>query len=448
MNRTYRIEESDMQPFPDHYKTLQVHPDASTEVVQAAYKKLSKMYHPDVCKDRNAQDIMSRINTAYAILNNEQKRREYHKSWLAHRSAFSAGVSGFSTNFQSNSGFSRNASANSSFTSQNTSYGSSCHTNRNHSDHWKEYQKTAWQKAPSYSPDDSRHPAQKALEHYFHCLRKHQWKEAWQNLTNGDREHASLAEFSEWQNTVLLCYEMINYRIKYYKTYKNCKIDDTVYDTIIEYCVTITDSNIRTMESSTETLHKYVAYNGYSWRVCLGMSSLKQSILRYRLLADRKGNYDPMDLYHNAVRRKDPLTGLFSEGGFYEEAEKEVYRNRRYHRPFSLIVFHVKCDNPDREPVCLCHCAGLLQKHLRLIDIPARLENNRLICLLAETQLSGAHSVLRKFHKLIPAAQTEPYHVSTGVVFFHGFASLKDAVYAACSEANISKNEMVFTQFE
>lgn len=447
-----------MQPFLDHYKTLQVHPDASTEVVQAAYKRLSKMYHPDVCKDKDAQDIMSRINTAYAVLNNEQKRKEYHKTWLAHRSSvFSAGASkSFSGNTGAASGSYQSASRTGSFgrqgySSQNSSFGSSFNENKNssfHSKHWQERQQNTRQAPPVYSPDDSRHPAKSTLEHYFHCLRKHRWNEAYQNLTNGDREHATQAEFCEWQNTVLLCYEMVNYKIKYYKTYRSCKIDDTIYDTIIEYCVTVTDSNVRTLETSTETLHKYVAFNGYSWRVCLGMSSLKQSILRYRLLADKKGNYDPMDLYHNAVHRKDPLTGLFSESGFYEEAEKEVYRSRRYQRPFSLIVFHVKCDNSDREPVCLCHCASILQKHLRLTDIPARLENNRLICLLAETQLPGARSALRKFIKLISSGQTEPYHVSTGVVFYQGYTSLKDAVYAACSEANISENEMVFTQFE
>jgi len=32
----------------DYYKILQVAPDASTEVIQMAYKALAKKYHPDL----------------------------------------------------------------------------------------------------------------------------------------------------------------------------------------------------------------------------------------------------------------------------------------------------------------------------------------------------------------------------------------------------------------
>lgn len=511
------------QPFQDYYKVLQVPPEASKEVIRAAYKRLSKIYHPDVNQDRNAQEMMSQINVAFSVLGDEKKRREYHELWEqrmgfgggrnrntrnSHNTGFCSGATANPGGYQRSTYQGRTDSGAADWRSRNNSKGyQSAYSNGKTDGRTYSRGNGAYQSNTAYSgagsrggygtatdnqgrggyaqgtdgqnwngyasgngnardtqgsyqnsgyrgnqactgPADQRHPAFQTIEHYFKCLRKHQWNEAYQQLTNGDREHATQAEFAEWQNTVIRCYEMIRYQIKYYKTYRNCKLDDVIYDTIIEYSVAVTDSDVRTLESSTETLHKYVAFNGYSWRVCLGMSSLKQSILRFRLLAEKKGNFDPMDLYHNAVRRRDTLTSLFSESGFYEDAEKEEYRYQRYHRPFSLLVFHIRCENPDREPFCLCHCANVLSRNLRKTDIPARLENNRLICLLAETPLAGAQKALVKFMALISRSQTEPYQVSTGLVAYQGYANLKDAVYAACSEANFTKNELVFSQYE
>lgn len=57
--------------------------DAPIEVIQAAYRTLSKKYHPD--KNPNnpeAERIMRIINTAYEVLSDPDKRQE-HDSWIA-----------------------------------------------------------------------------------------------------------------------------------------------------------------------------------------------------------------------------------------------------------------------------------------------------------------------------------------------------------------------------
>ncbi|WP_037587328.1 J domain-containing protein [Stenoxybacter acetivorans] len=68
-----------------HYDTLGVAKTASAEVIRAAYRALSQKYHPDRNPDNaSAHDLMSGINEAYAVLSDEQKRREYDV-WLARR---------------------------------------------------------------------------------------------------------------------------------------------------------------------------------------------------------------------------------------------------------------------------------------------------------------------------------------------------------------------------
>ena len=59
----------------DYYKILQVAPDASTEVIQMAYKALAKKYHHDVTpgQEEAAQDKMKDVNEAYEILSDKDK---------------------------------------------------------------------------------------------------------------------------------------------------------------------------------------------------------------------------------------------------------------------------------------------------------------------------------------------------------------------------------------
>lgn len=63
----------------DYYELLEVHPNASQEIIKKAYATLAKKYHPDTTKfDKDfAKNKMAEINEAYEILSNAQKRSDY-----------------------------------------------------------------------------------------------------------------------------------------------------------------------------------------------------------------------------------------------------------------------------------------------------------------------------------------------------------------------------------
>lgn len=65
------------------YEVLEVSENASAEVIEKAYKVLAKKYHPDLQSEANkksAENKMKKINEAYDILGNEEKRKEYDKT--------------------------------------------------------------------------------------------------------------------------------------------------------------------------------------------------------------------------------------------------------------------------------------------------------------------------------------------------------------------------------
>jgi len=61
----------------DLYEALQVHPSAEPEVIEAAYRRLARKYHPDVNRSPDAAARMALINSAYSVLANPQRRAAY-----------------------------------------------------------------------------------------------------------------------------------------------------------------------------------------------------------------------------------------------------------------------------------------------------------------------------------------------------------------------------------
>jgi DnaJ-class molecular chaperone len=77
----------------DFYKILQVHHDAGQDIIDAAYRCLSKIYHPDINKSPLAAERMKDINIAYGVVGDIRKRREYHMEWLKMHAAKSVAAS-------------------------------------------------------------------------------------------------------------------------------------------------------------------------------------------------------------------------------------------------------------------------------------------------------------------------------------------------------------------
>ncbi len=59
------------------YKTLEVNEGASEVEIKKAYRKLARQYHPDVNSDAGAEDKFKEINSAYEILSDKDKKRQY-----------------------------------------------------------------------------------------------------------------------------------------------------------------------------------------------------------------------------------------------------------------------------------------------------------------------------------------------------------------------------------
>jgi len=61
----------------DPYRTLGVPRSADADTIRKAFKKLARKYHPDVSKDPDADERFKEINSAYGIVGDEKKRKDW-----------------------------------------------------------------------------------------------------------------------------------------------------------------------------------------------------------------------------------------------------------------------------------------------------------------------------------------------------------------------------------
>ncbi len=61
----------------DYYEVLEVAKNASKDEIKDAYRKLAMQYHPDRNKSPEAEDKFKEISEAYAVLSDDDKRRQY-----------------------------------------------------------------------------------------------------------------------------------------------------------------------------------------------------------------------------------------------------------------------------------------------------------------------------------------------------------------------------------
>jgi diguanylate cyclase (GGDEF)-like protein len=360
-----------MNKHVDFYKTLQVHHDAGQDIIDAAYRCLSKMYHPDVNKSPMAIERMKDINIAYGVIGDSRKRREYHLEWMK-----------------------QNAVKPLTSTILN-----------------REKQNTA--PDPVKEAKKEEEAATRALDDFFCETVNERWESAYQKLTQIDAENIPVEDFLEWKKAVSQVYKLGNYKITYFRKYTNCDYAGVIYPTIFQFSVGLTEMQISTKQISEENTQKYVAFDGSSWRVCLGYTDLKPTIMKFKYLAQALPKLDKDEVFMKAISKIDMLTGIYSLSGFVEQAEREMLRSQRYGNPLSLAVVTIRPiidseDNSDENQLdaCISYVSEILCSNIRKTDLAGRCNPSSFAILFTETKPEDAVCALEK---LLERCDTEDY---------------------------------------
>lgn len=72
--------------YKDYYKILNVDRKAQADDIKSAYRRLARKYHPDVSKEKNAEEQFKNVQEAYEVLKDPEKRAAYDQlgsNWKA-----------------------------------------------------------------------------------------------------------------------------------------------------------------------------------------------------------------------------------------------------------------------------------------------------------------------------------------------------------------------------
>lgn len=144
--------------------------------------------------------------------------------------------------------------------------------------------------------------------------------------------------------------------------------------------------------------------------------------------------------------RRDRLTRLWNSRYLHEALEQEIYRCRRYGRPFGLLVvdldgFKAVNDTAGHEAgdQVLQAVGRVLREHCRATDIPARLGGDEFAVILPEASRLTVPHYARKLVQLIAQAPFPPglprVTASVGAVAFERPPESVRAALAAADEA-------------
>ncbi|CDQ09078.1 curved DNA-binding protein, DnaJ homologue that functions as a co-chaperone of DnaK [Acidithiobacillus ferrivorans] len=72
--------------YKDYYRILGVERSADADAIKASYRKMARKYHPDVSKEKDAEDRFKDLQEAYEVLKDPEKRAAYDQlgsNWRA-----------------------------------------------------------------------------------------------------------------------------------------------------------------------------------------------------------------------------------------------------------------------------------------------------------------------------------------------------------------------------
>jgi curved DNA-binding protein CbpA len=334
----------------DFYKILQVHADAEDDMIQNAYRRLCKKYHPDLNRTPLAADAMVRINRAYETLGNPSQRRRYHEEWLRGRQTSPGNIFARSTG----------------------------------------------------TPE-----AAKAITDYFTLLSQGNLEGAYGLISLADQSNFSYDAFAEWQGAVGSIYEIGSFRIELFKKIPSFRLTGKTPSPAEEYTVIIVEKNRTTSEISEYSFVKMAVYEKGTWRVYLGYRSLTPLLLQFKNQAETLEEARLLTHWKRYRETTNITFGLPNLQGLLRQMEPDIYRYTRYKRPFSLALIETslpRCMEDERmQKAVTAFTANLLREELRVIDTLGVLDDDGriLAAVLAETDKKSASRALGRLIKAL-----------------------------------------------
>jgi curved DNA-binding protein CbpA len=295
----------------DFYQLLQVDFSAKKADIISAYRRLSKLYHPDISGAPQAQELMARINTAYDTLSNDRKRQAYNNT-LSRTTGSSAAR--------------------------------------------------------------AVEMAQKVISEYFNRLLLCDYNKAFQLLCPSDRRQVGLRAFREWRQAVEDLYAIHEFNIRPGLQVTNFVLEKNRSASAVKFFVDVLEKDHVSGRTEHYCFTKYVVFEQGQPGVHLGYRDLGEISQSLYSLSHEREQTQMRENWQRHLLHHDRVTGLLSRNGLLSACKAELYRAQRYKGRLTVAVLSLQAARLSKHKLsgpCLEAAAQALKKSLRLTDTAA-----------------------------------------------------------------------------
>ena len=342
----------------DHYKVLGVSAGAGLNDITSSYKRLCRLYHPDVNDDPESEELMKRINIAYTVLREKLKREAAFRE----HAAYSRAARRYAA---------PEARAGGAGTHR---YGA-----------------------------ESEKEAYSAIYEYFKALSAYNYSYAYDFLSSYDKRHISRASFAEWRASVARLFPMREFKVENRSAPATVTFNDDRVLLARKFNVAVTEEDPKDSSPSAGSVEKLVINENGRWKVFLGYRNVNELTRSFdeRFEAGRK--QDIAKILEEYYAGLHPEYNMLSAAGLRKAAQREIYRQKRFGGTltFAALSVGVSGGREAGQDELLRSAARTINRTLRETDIPAYVGDGIFAILFVELKKKNAEYIVDRLAKKI-----------------------------------------------
>ena len=324
----------------------------------SSYKRLCRLYHPDVNRDPDSEERMKKINTAYSVIRDKLIREASLYERMNHprqhrRYSYDAGGSG------------------------------------------------AQQRQTRYGADtdkDKDKAARSVLNDYFNALKTFDYQAAYSLLSNYDRRVITIDGFIRWRESVTRLYTLLGFNIAEGTASTTIVFNETKRCPARRFKITVNEENTAGEKSETGTIEKLMINEYGAWKVLLGFDNVIELAREFDEQFETKRRLDINKVWNEHYSKHYQQFNILSLAGLRKAAAKEIYRQNRFGGALTLALFSITLSGAKRslmEPL-LRSAAGTIASALREIDIIAYVGDGVFAVLFVELKKKNAGEITKR----------------------------------------------------
>ena len=349
-----------MSSLLEHYKILGVNYGAGLADVTASYKRLCRIYHPDVSGDPRSEELMKRINIAYYSLR-EKFRRE---AAFRDRQAYARQQRRYG-------GFDSRASAAEARTQS--------------ADARKENQ-------------EAEHAAFSVMQNYFKAICAFDYSGAYNYLSSYDKRQITRESFIEWRKSVARLYQIREFRVTGGFSGATITFNDGKTVDARRFRVAVREENFAEEATHSGYVEKLVINERGVWKVFLGYRGVGELTRTFDERFEARRKKDVAKRWEEYYAGLYPEYNMFSMVGMRKAVSREIYRQKRFGGTLTFAVLSVKMRGSREagQDELLRSAARTICAGLRETDIPAYAGDGVFAILFVELRKKNTGEIINR----------------------------------------------------